>query len=198
MQPSVINALDFYSDPKKRIINDQTRLEEIVNSLRTLGAKIVLTQGSYDLVHIGHARYLEAAKREGDVLIVGVDNDEKIKARKGPERPVVPEDERLEMVLHLRSVDFVVLKKLEDPKWHLIKIVQPNVLIATQDTYDEQEIEALEKYCEKVIILERQATTSTSAKIRHLQISTVNRLEQSLTPKLVKTIQDALASAQEE
>ncbi|MFH1621414.1 MAG: adenylyltransferase/cytidyltransferase family protein [Patescibacteria group bacterium] len=198
MQSSFINSLDLYSDPKKRIINDQSRLEEIVSSLKTLGAKIVLTQGSYDLVHIGHARYLEAAKSQGDILIVGVDADEKIKTRKGPERPIVPEDERMEMVLHLRPVDFVVLKKLNDPKWQLIKTVQPDVLIATKDTYDENEISALKEHCKNVIILERMATTSTSAKIRHLQITTANKLEQSLTPKLVKAIQEALAGVQEE
>jgi D-glycero-beta-D-manno-heptose 1-phosphate adenylyltransferase len=176
----------------ERIINDHARLATVVQSLKTLGAKIVLTQGSYDLVHIGHARYLEAAKRHGHVLIVGVDSDKKIQKRKGPERPIVPEVERMEMVLHLRPVDIVVLKKLEDPRWHLIKTVRPDVLIATKETYTKKEISQLKKYCGKVIVLERMATTSTSAKIRHLQISTASKLERTLTPKLIKVLQEAL------
>jgi len=155
-----------------RLIRDHARLESVVQSLKTLGVKIVLTQGSYDLVHIGHARYLNAAKQQGDVLIVGVDEDEKIRSRKGPDRPVVPEDERMEMVLHMRPVDIVVLKRHSDPKWNLIRVVCPDVLIATQETYSEQEIEALKEFCGNIVVLDRQATTSTSAKIRHLQMKT--------------------------
>jgi rfaE bifunctional protein nucleotidyltransferase chain/domain len=179
------------------MITDHERLVSVVESLKTLEAKIVLTQGSYDLVHIGHARYLETAKKHGDILIVGVDEDEKIRARKGPDRPIVPQDERMEMVLHLRPVDLVVLKRTEDPKWHLIKTVRPDILIATQETYDNEEIAQLKEFCGDVIVLDRMATTSTSAKIRHLQISTAHKLEQSITPKLVKALQDAIAGSQE-
>lgn len=181
----------------ERQIHKHNRLKAVVESLKTLGAKIVLTQGSYDLVHIGHARYLETAKKYGDVLIVGVDSDKKIQARKGPERPIVPENERLEMVSQLRPVDIVVLKKHDDPKWHLIKTVCPDVLVATKETYTKQEIKALKKYCKNVIVLERMATTSTSAKIRHLQIKTANKLERSLTPKIVKVLQETLASVEQ-
>jgi rfaE bifunctional protein nucleotidyltransferase chain/domain len=180
-----------------RLITDTKRLKTIVDSLKALGAKIVLTQGSYDLVHIGHARYLHAAKQRGDVLIVGVDEDKKIRARKGPERPIVPEDERMEMVLQLRPVDIVVKKRLNDPKWHLIKTIRPDVLVATKETYTKADIKQLKKYCANVFVMERMATTSTSAKIRHLQIKTANKLERSLTPKLVKAIQEALAGVQQ-
>lgn len=177
-----------------RMIRDHERLTSVVQSLKTLGVRIVLTAGSYDLVHIGHARYLEEAKRRGDVLIVGVDEDAKIRNRKGPERPVVPEDERLEMVLHLRPVDIVVLKRLNDPKWHLIKTVRPDVLISTQDTYDNDDIERLKEFCGEVVVLDRMATTSTSAKIRHLQITTAQKLEQRLT----QALQDALSGESHE
>lgn len=180
--------------PTAKKILDQQSLEMIVANLRASGSRIVLTQGSYDLVHIGHARYLEAAKKEGDVLMVGLDSDEKIRARKGPERPIVPEDERLEMVLHLRPVDFVILKRHADPKWHLIKTIRPDVLIATVDTYEPAELEALRTYCGKVVVLERMATTSTSAKIHRLQIMTAEKLEQTLTPKLLQLLQETLSS----
>ena len=180
-----------------RRINDYDDLKTVVGSLRALGSKIVLTQGSYDLVHIGHARYLETAKKHGDVLIVGIDNDEKIRKRKGPDRPVVPEDERLEMVLHLRAVDFVFLKKVDDPKWHLIKQVHPDVLIAVEDTYTPEEIKELQNHCVQVIVLERQATTSTSAKIRLMQLKTAKKLEEALTPKLLKVLQETLGTQEE-
>lgn len=180
----------MYTNDRK--ITDHRRLKAVVEGLRALGAKIVLTQGSYDLVHIGHARYLENAKEHGTVLIVGVDSDKKIKIRKGPERPIVPEDERMEMVLHLRPVDFVVLKRHNDPRWHLIKTVRPDVLIATKETYTRADIAKLKKYCGKIIVLDRMATTTTSAKIRHLQINTAHKLERSLTPKIIKALQEAL------
>jgi rfaE bifunctional protein nucleotidyltransferase chain/domain len=182
---------------KGKAFTDHEELKTVVEALRALGSKIVLTQGSYDLVHIGHARYLDAAKKEGDVLIVGIDNDEKIRSRKGIDRPVVPEDERMEMVLHLRPVDFVYLKKQDDPKWHLIKTVRPDVLIAVEDTYSPEELKALEEFCGKVVVLDRQATTSTSAKIRLMQLKTAKRLEEALTPKLLKVLQETLGTQEE-
>jgi D-beta-D-heptose 7-phosphate kinase/D-beta-D-heptose 1-phosphate adenosyltransferase len=144
------------------------------------------------MVHIGHARYLESAKRHGDILIVGVDSDEKVRARKGPERPVVPEEERLEMLVHLRPVDLVIKKPLKAKKWELIKTIRPDTLIVTGETYTQQQKKELLSLCGAVVILPRQATTTTSAKIRMLQIGTAKHLGSSLTPRLIKTIQDVL------
>lgn len=175
-------------------ILDNKRLKEIIGHCRGLGLKIVLTQGSWDMIHIGHARYMQEAKKYGDLLVVGVDSDEKIKSRKGPERPIVPQDERMEMITHLRHVDLVALKELRDPKWHMIKLVCPDVLIATKrQGYSKEELKELKKYCGKVVMLESQATTSTSAKIRSMQINTAKKLERSLTPKLLKAIEEAIA-----
>src|SRR5690348_2688450 len=78
---------------------------EKVSALRVLKQKIVLTSGTYDIIHIGHANYLEKARAFGDFLIVGVDSDKKVQKRKGPDRPIVPQDERLLMLAHLRHVD---------------------------------------------------------------------------------------------
>ncbi len=181
----------------KRYISDYKRLAEITKHCKGLGLRIVLTQGTYDMVHIGHARYFEEAKRHGDILVVGVDSDEKVRARKGPERPVVPQDERLEMVAHLRAVDVVVLKELKHPKWNLIKTVRPDVLIATQETYSKGQLKDLKKYCGEVVVLEPMATTSTSAKIRKLQISTAKSLGQSLTPKIMNIIEEVLGDIKE-
>jgi D-beta-D-heptose 7-phosphate kinase/D-beta-D-heptose 1-phosphate adenosyltransferase len=178
-------------------ILDNKKLNEIIGHCKGLGLKIVLTQGSWDMIHIGHARYMQEAKKYGDLLVVGVDSDEKIRSRKGPERPIVPQNERMEMVTHLRHVDLVALKELHDPKWHMIKLISPDVLIATKrQGYSKEELKELKKYCGKVIMLESQATTSTSAKIRSMQINTAKKLERSLTPKLLKAIEDAMAGVE--
>lgn len=157
------------ANPEARFISDHQRLEEYVDACRTIGLKIVLTSGSFDMIHVGHARYLEKAKEYGDVLIVGVDSDAKVKQRKGNDRPVVPENERVQMLSHMRSVDLITLKYPDEPKWELITRLHPDTLIVTQETYTNEILLELEGLCERVICLEPQATTSTSAQIRRLQ-----------------------------
>jgi rfaE bifunctional protein nucleotidyltransferase chain/domain len=176
-----------------QIFLDAKQILPVVEQLRAEKKKIVLTQGSFDMVHIGHARYCEKAKSYGDVLIVGVDSDKKVRERKGPERPIVPEDERLEMLVHLRAVDFVVLKKLEAPKWELIKLVKPDVLVATKETYNETQLEQLKEWCKKVIVLDPMATTSTSAKLRLMQMGAAKKLSKVFSQKLIKSIEEVLA-----
>lgn len=177
-----------------KLVLEHEKLKEIIGHCKGLGLKIVLTQGSWDMLHIGHARYIAEAKRRGDLLVVGVDSEEKIRARKGPERPIVPEEERMEMVSHLRYVDLVTLKNLKDPKWNLIKVIRPDTLIITKrQEYTSKEKKELKKYCGEVVALESQATTSTSAKIRLLQIKTAHKFEQTLTPKLMHAIEEVFS-----
>jgi D-glycero-beta-D-manno-heptose 1-phosphate adenylyltransferase len=154
-----------------RFVPDYQRITAIVQALRTLGLKVVLTSGSFDIIHEGHSMYLEAARRFGDFLIVGLDSDAKIRARKGPHRPAVPEIERLRMVTHQRGVGLVTLKDLGHERWGLIKAVRPDVLVATADTYDPGEIAELEeRHCGRVEVLERMAMVSTSARLRRIQL----------------------------
>jgi rfaE bifunctional protein nucleotidyltransferase chain/domain len=153
----------------QRFIEDYDKIETTVNALRTLGFKVVLTSGSFDVIHEGHSMYLEAARQFGDFLIVGLDSDEKIRSRKGENRPVVPQMERLRMVTHQRGVGLVTLKHTHHPKWALIKAVRPDVLVATEETYTQAEITELEaSYCGRVKVLERMATVSTSARLREI------------------------------
>lgn len=175
-----------------KIILQSADILQVVKQLRAKKQKIVLTQGSFDLVHIGHARYCDMARDYGDVLIVGVDSDEKVRQRKGPNRPIVPEDERMEMLTHLRSVDYVVLKEAGEAKFNLIKLIKPDVLIATAQTYDEKTIKELEKICGKVVVLEPMATTSTTAKIRLMQMNTARKFEDRMKSKLIKSIEEVL------
>ncbi|MFA6315376.1 MAG: adenylyltransferase/cytidyltransferase family protein [Candidatus Paceibacterota bacterium] len=182
-----------------RFVPNYKDLSDLVVHCRGLGLKIVLTQGTYDMVHIGHARYFEEARKHGDLLIVGVDSDKKVRQRKGPERPIVPQSERLEMITHLRSVDIVTLKENNMPRWHLIKTVRPDVLIVTKETmvkYDEKEIREMRSYCGKVVVLNPMATTSTSAKIRLLQIKLAKKFEKAIVPKLADMISAALGHPQ--
>ena len=95
--------------------------------------RIVFTNGCFDLMHIGHTRYLQAAKALGDVLVVGVNSDASVKSlNKAPDRPIVGESQRAEVVAALASVDYVVVFAEPDPL-NLITAVQPDVLVKGGD-----------------------------------------------------------------
>lgn len=160
----------IHSNPKTRIITDHEALLKKVQACRELDQQIVMTSGSFDLTHIGHARYLEVAKTYGDVLVVGVDSDVKVKMRKGDSRPVVPEHERMEMLAHVRPVDIVTIKHPEKERWDLIKRIRPDTLIVTRDTYDKKTLRELTEFCGQVICLDPQAETSATAKVRLVEI----------------------------
>lgn len=123
---------------------------------------------------------------------MGVDSDEKVRTRKGPDRPVVPQEERLEMLTHFKSVNHVVLKNLEQKKWELIKILRPDVLIATAETYTDGDIRELKKICAQVVVLEPMATTSTSAKLRRVQLGMAKKMSATLSNKLITAIEEVL------
>jgi D-beta-D-heptose 7-phosphate kinase/D-beta-D-heptose 1-phosphate adenosyltransferase len=176
-----------------RYVPDYDRITEIVAALRVLGLRVVLTMGTFDILHEGHSMYLEAARGYGDFLIVGVDSDEKVRQRKGPSRPAVPELERLRMVTHQRGVGLVTLKNVDDPRWALINAVRPDVLVATAETYTDDEIAELEaKHCGKVEVLDRMATVSTSARLRLLQLGLGEKMSQRLSERLPDLLQDVL------
>jgi rfaE bifunctional protein nucleotidyltransferase chain/domain len=182
------------SNFEQRYVPGYERITEVVAALRVLGLRVVLTSGSFDILHEGHSMYLEAARGFGDFLIVGLDSDEKIRERKGPTRPAVPELERLRMVTHQRGVGLVTLKHVDDPKWALIRAVRPDVLVATAETYRPEEIEELEaKYCGRVEVLDRMATVSTSARLRRLQLGAAEMLSKRLSESLPDLLQDVIS-----
>ena len=117
--------------PQKIVTRDQ--LVEQLQPLRAQGSRIVFTNGCFDLMHIGHTRYLQAAKALGDLLVVGVNSDESVRSlEKGPDRPIVQGAQRAEVLAALGCVDFVVLFSEPDPK-ALITAVQPDVLVKGGD-----------------------------------------------------------------
>jgi rfaE bifunctional protein nucleotidyltransferase chain/domain len=104
----------------------------LVARLRAAGKTIVFTNGVFDLLHPGHVRYLQQARALGDALVVGVNSDRSVRAIKGPSRPIVPEDERAEVLAALACVDAVVVFDDETPH-ELIAALQPDVLVKGDD-----------------------------------------------------------------
>lgn len=113
-------------------IKSLKELTKIIPRLRRLGKKIVFTNGCFDLLHYGHAKYLEEARNKGDILVVGVNSDSSIRRIKGKKRPIVGENNRLHLVAALGSVDFTVLFK-EDTPLNTIKKIRPDILIKGAD-----------------------------------------------------------------
>ena len=183
MQTARINKgiLSSATNFEERYVQDFDRLAEMVEAFKTVGLRIVLTQGSFDFIHIGHFLYLEKAKEQGDILIVAVDSDEKISKRKGPDRPIVSEDERIKMLSHVRHVDIVTKKDIHLPKWELIRKIRPDVLVATRETYSTEQANQVAELCGKVMIMPPQATTSTTAKLRRLNIGLAEKMKHEIS-----------------
>ncbi len=176
---------------EERLKPSLDELAKTVRHLKGIGLEIVLTSGSFDLVHLGHVKYLAKAKDLGDVLVVGVDSDAKIRRRKGDDRPMVPEQERLEMLAHQRPVDLLYLKPEDEERWALIKAVEPDVLVLTEDhSYSDGEQAELEEIVGRIAIVPRQATITTSERIRQLYMHLGDRLGPKLAEVLPGLIDD--------
>ena len=107
-------------------------LTALVADARRGGKSVVFTNGVFDLLHPGHLRYLQASRRHGDLLIVGVNSDRSVRTIKGDRRPVTPEQERAEMLAALSCVDAVVVFD-EDTPSALIERLEPDVLVKGED-----------------------------------------------------------------
>jgi len=113
-------------------IRNLSNLKKLLSSLRARRKKIVFTNGCFDLLHYGHVKYLQDAKKKGDILVVGINSDASVKRIKGNRRPVVNEKDRLRIVAALESVDYVVLFR-EDTPFKIIKFIKPDVLVKGAD-----------------------------------------------------------------
>ncbi|MCX6719296.1 MAG: adenylyltransferase/cytidyltransferase family protein [Candidatus Taylorbacteria bacterium] len=180
---TIKHILSSGTNISQRFVPDYNDLERIVKTFKEMGYKVVLTQGVYDLIHEGHATYLETAKSQGDILIVGVDSDALTKKRKGPDRPIVPQEERLKMLVHLRHVDIVTLREPDHDIGYLIKTVRPDVLVVSKSTTDFTSDMAREyvPFCGSIISLPPQGTATTSARIRNLTIGGAEKLAQEVS-----------------
>jgi rfaE bifunctional protein nucleotidyltransferase chain/domain len=110
---------------------EKSKIKSVIDELRSEGKKIVFTNGCFDILHIGHVRYLKEAAGLGDVLIVGLNSDSSI-SRIKPGRPLTPEKERAEILSSLSVVDFITIFD-EDTPYELIRDVQPDILVKGSD-----------------------------------------------------------------
>jgi len=148
----------------KEKIKAKDELRDILEGLKRRGKGIVFTNGCFDILHIGHIRCLEEAKKKGDILIVALNSDRSIRSLKGPSRPFTPEAERAEVLSALACVDYVVIFDEPDPL-ELISSLKPNILVKGGDWTPETTIgrEVVEGMGGKVVIIPQVRGVSTSA-----------------------------------
>lgn len=144
----------------------------LVEHLRHDGKRIVFTNGVFDLLHPGHVRYLQDARREGDALIVGVNSDRSVRAIKGPTRPITPEAERAEILAALSCVDAVVIFDEDNPQ-QIIDRLQPDVLVkgadwAPANIIGRETVEARGGRVVRIPLAEGYSTSDIIRKIRGL------------------------------
>jgi len=113
-------------------IKELAEAKKETDNLKSQNKKIVFTNGCFDILHIGHTRYLHAAREFGDRLIVAVNSDRSVRSIKGPGRPVLNQEERIEILAALESVDLVVIFDQDDPL-KVIKYLVPDVLVKGGD-----------------------------------------------------------------
>jgi D-beta-D-heptose 7-phosphate kinase/D-beta-D-heptose 1-phosphate adenosyltransferase len=191
-------SIQFYIPFEERFIPKHEELIEILEDLRSRGCIIVFTAGVWDLFHIGHGDYIqkgrdEAVKLYPDaehiIMVVGVDTDALTRERKGPQRPIVPEDERNRVLSHLRSADIITSQYVLN---QLYSIVKPHVQIVSTSTKDlPPDMEVARVHCEHLVSLPPQAETSTSARIRRLAFDGKLDMLERVSGKLMKAIEEA-------
>ena len=146
-----------------RKIRSLNELKQISKRLKKEGKKVVFTNGCFDLLHIGHIKYLQKAKELGDVLIVGVNSDDSVKEMKGKERPFFPEEERVQILAALECVDYITVFPECLPN-KLIEILKPDVHVKGGDYQPEElpEAKIVESYGGKVVIVDEVKGKSTT------------------------------------
>ncbi|MCM8770963.1 MAG: D-glycero-beta-D-manno-heptose 1-phosphate adenylyltransferase, partial [Candidatus Omnitrophica bacterium] len=153
---------------EKKIKNLKS-LKKLIALYKKKKRKIVFTNGCFDILHYGHVKYLEEAKKKGDVLVVGVNSDSSVRKIKGKRRPLVNEKDRLRIVAALESVDYVTLFKETTPL-NLIKGIKPDILIKGAD-WDRAHIvgaEFVEAYGGEVLTVPLVKNRSTSKLIKEI------------------------------
>ena len=150
-------------------ILDRLTLKEKVDLLRGEGKRLVFTNGCFDLLHIGHVRYLQAARRQGECLVVGVNSDSSVRQIKGLARPIIPEDQRAEVVAALACVDWVTIFDEPDPLV-LIKLLVPAVLVKGADWPAEEIVGGaeVERTGGQVVRIQLEEGMSTSNLIKRI------------------------------
>jgi rfaE bifunctional protein nucleotidyltransferase chain/domain len=152
------------------IILDREALVARIESARTTGARIVLANGCFDVLHVGHVRYLRGARELGDLLVVGINSDDQVARLKGAGRPLLPESDRVELVAALEAVDLVTVFP-EPTVTELLLAIRPDVHAKgtdyTEETVPERDV--VRSYGGRVRIVGDPKDHSTSELIRRFQ-----------------------------
>lgn len=147
------------------------KLKQTLSRLKSLGKKIVFTNGTFDILHLGHITYLEKAKQQGDVLVVGVNTDRSVKSYKDPGRPLNPQQDRLRVLAALECVDYAILFNEPTPLPLILKL-KPDVLVKGADWKKSQiaGAEEVESWGGKVVrikLVPGKSTTKIIEKMKH-------------------------------
>lgn len=181
---------------KQRITDKIVKFSELARLHRKLeGKKIVFTAGGFDLIHIGHTRYLAEAKHRGEVLVIGVSSNAEIKFLKGPDRPIVDEMARAEMIASLLVVDYVFIMPDLDAVVLSIEALKPAILIVPNDDWntgyqDSLEATAMADAGGKVVLVARQTPYLSSSGMieRAAAILIRTNFKRFFTPEMVKEL----------
>ena len=162
-------------DSAARIL-DRNRLIARVAIARKNGARIVFANGCFDILHVGHVRYLEGARLLGDLLVVGINSDEQVRILKGSGRPLVPERERAEIIASLRAVDFVTIFT-EPTVEALLRAIRPDIHAKgtdyTEETVPERDV--VRSYGGRVMIVGDPKDHSSTEMIRKVSSERVEQ-----------------------
>jgi D-beta-D-heptose 7-phosphate kinase/D-beta-D-heptose 1-phosphate adenosyltransferase len=137
---------------------------------RERGERIVFTNGCFDILHVGHARSLQRARALGDCLVVGVNSDESTRRLKGPQRPIVPEADRAELLAALRCVDLVTIFEETTPEV-LLELVRPAIHVKGGDYTPENlpEADLVRRLGGEVVIVPLEAGRSTTDIVKRME-----------------------------
>ncbi len=153
-------------------LGKQRSLEQLLGELerhRAAGKKVVFTNGCFDLIHLGHVKYFQHAKAQGDILVVGVNTDGSIQRLKGPKRPIINQQDRVGVLEELESIDYVVMFE-DDTPLRLIQAIRPDVLAKGADYTREQVVghDVVESYGGRVELVPLVDGKSTSTVIQRI------------------------------
>jgi D-beta-D-heptose 7-phosphate kinase/D-beta-D-heptose 1-phosphate adenosyltransferase len=174
--------LELISEEHEHLGKERS-LEQLVPELarhRAAGRRIVFTNGCFDLIHLGHVKYFQFARAQGDLLVVGVNTDAGIRRLKGPKRPIINEHDRIEVLAELESIDYLIRFDDETPL-RLIEAIQPDVLVKGADYTRETVVgwDVVEAYGGRVALAPLLDGRSTSNVIRRILEAYGNGPEQS-------------------
>lgn len=155
-----------------KVLEGAEEVRRVRERLRVEGRRLVFTNGCFDILHVGHVRYLQEARRLGDALLVAVNSDASVRELKGAGRPVVPEAERAEMLAALAAVDYVTVFDDASPR-ALIAGLLPDVLVkggdyALDEIHGREEVERAGGRVVALPFVEGASTTSVIERVRAL------------------------------